>query len=223
MYTLNALKSFNGEPLTNYPRLKHNSLFERIRTNLHLELIYQGEKYLLTPFYTLIRGEWFPELKSFIDSNEAFLDSLKEFIINTLFLYSSVIEENAYYISHDQDVIIGRLVFHEGQKFAVKFYSHYQDELVKSYSDKIYLGRIFVDLKKFEKKNFGLNDYFLSVLDQNTKIQERARHKLRFYDEYEKAELKEIDYLCKELTGEALERLKTFPKRTRKAFPPWNC
>ncbi len=222
MQSLNALKTFATEKLTNYPHITHTGLFQRITQNLHLELIIKGDKYLLSPMYMLLRGEMVEELKSFVSQNEEFLDSLKEFIINSLYVYSAVIEENAYYLSHDQDILIARLLHRKELEFEVKFYSHYQEELLSAYNDKIYLGRIFIDLKKFERKNFGLNDYFLSILEQNTKIQERARHKLRFYEDYKKSDLDEIDYLCKEVTAEAMERIKLFPKGDPKEIPTVN-
>jgi len=209
---LNVLKKFNDRRLDNLPEIHHNNLFKRIRENFHLELFLRGNNMLFSPFYTLLRGEQFSELDNFLAQNEEFLDSLKDFIVNSLFVYSAVIEENANYLSNEQDIIIGRLMYRDHYKFEVKLYSHYQEELQSAYNDKIYLGRIFIDLKKFEKDYLGLNEYFHSILEQNAKIQERALHKLRYYDEYKKPYLDEIDYLSKEVNSEALERIKLFPK-----------
>jgi hypothetical protein len=216
---LNILNKFNGRRLDNYPQIHHNNLFRRIRENFHIELYLKGNNMLFSPFYTLLRGEQFSELDNFLAQNEEFLDSLKEFIVNTLFVYSAVIEENANYLSNEQDIIIGRLMYRDHYKFEVKFYSHYQEELQSAYNDKIYLGRIFIDLKKFEKDYLGLNEYFHSILEQNAKIQERALHKLRYYDEYKKPYLDEIDYLAKEVNSEALERIKLLPKSDLKNTP----
>jgi len=212
METLNTFRMFHGERMSNYPSLNHTTLFKRITDNFHYELLLKGEAVLLSPFYTVVRGEEFNELKSFLSSNEAFLDSLKEFIVNSLFVYSAAIEENSYYLFNDHDIIIARMIQHENTRFEVKFYSHYQEELQTAYNDKIYIGRIFIDLQKFEKEHFGLREYIHSILEQNAKIQERAKHKLRYFDDYKKNELDEIDYMAKELHAEALERLKLFPK-----------
>jgi len=217
--TLQVLNKFNGRRLDNYPPIQHNNLFKRIRDNFHFELFLKGSNMLFSPFYIQLRGESFPELTDFLSKNEEFLDSLKDFIINSLFVYSAVIEENANYLVNEQDIIIGRLMYREHSKFEVKFYSHYQDELQNSYNDKIYIGRIFIDLKKFEKDHLGLNEYFHSILEQNAKIQERALHKLRYYDDYKKPYLDEIDYLAKEVNSEALERIKLFPKSDLKNAP----
>jgi hypothetical protein len=217
--TLNVLNKFAGKRLDNYPAIQHNNLFKRIRDNFHFELFFKGSNMLFSPFYMPLRGEPFPELEGFLAQNEEFLDSLKDFIVNTLFVYSAVIEENANYLFNEQDIIIGRLMYRDHFKFEVKFYSHYQDELQNAYNDKIYIGRIFIDLKKFEKDHLGLHEYFHSILDQNAKIQERALHKLRYYDEYKKPYLDEIDYLAKEVNTEAMERIKLIPRNDFKNAP----
>jgi hypothetical protein len=217
--TLNVLNKFAGKRLDNFPAIQHNNLFKRIRDNFHFELFFKGNNMLFSPFYIPLRGEPFPELEGFLAQNEEFLDSLKDFIVNTLFVYSAVIEENANYLFNEQDIIIGRLMYRDHFKFEVKFYSHYQDELQNAYNDKIYIGRIFIDLKKFEKDHLGLHEYFHSILDQNAKIQERALHKLRYYDEYKKPYLDEIDYLAKEVNNEAMERIKLIPRNDFKNAP----
>ena len=219
METLNILNKFAGKRLDNFPAIQHNNLFKRIRDNFHFELFFKGNNMLFSPFYIPLRGEPFPELEGFLAQNEEFLDSLKDFIVNTLFVYSAVIEENANYLFNEQDILIGRLMYRDHLKFEVKFYSHYQDELQNAYNDKIYIGRIFIDLKKFEKDHLGLHEYFHSILDQNAKIQERALHKLRYYDEYKKPYLDEIDYLAKEVNCEAMERIKLIPKNDFKSAP----
>ena len=219
METLNVLGKFNGKRLDNFPALQHNNLFKRIRENFHFELFLKGGHMLFSPFFTTLRGESFPELTGFLDQNEEFMDSLKDFIVNTLFVYSAVVEENANYLVNEQDVLIGRLRYHDHTRFEVKFYSHYQDELQSAYNDKIYLGRIFIDLKKFEKEHLGLHEYFHSIVEQNSKIQERAIHKLRYYDDYKKPYLDEIDYLAKEINTEAMERIKLLPKSDLKSVP----
>jgi hypothetical protein len=217
--TLNVLSKYNGKRLDNFPPIQHNNLFKRIRDNFHFELFLKGSNMLFSPFYLLLRGELFPELSGFLAQNEEFLDSLKDFIVNSLFVYSAVIEENATYLVNEQDILIGRLMCRDHGKFEVKFYSHYLDELQGAYNDKIYLGRIFIDLKRFEKEHLGLHEYFHSILEQNAKIQERAIHKLRYYDDYKKPYLDEIDYLAKEVNSEAMERIKLIPRNDLKNAP----
>ncbi len=219
METLNILGKFGNRRLENLPAIQHNNLFKRIRENFHLELFLKGGHTLLSPYFTVLRGETFPELTGFLAQNEEFLDSLKDFIVATLFTYSALVEENAGYLVNEQDVFIARLRYREHGRFEIKFYSHIQDELESAYNDKIYLGRAFIDLKKFEKEHLGLHEFFHSILEQNAKIQERAIHKLRYYDDYKKPYLDEIDYLVKELNSEALERIKLIPRGDLKAVP----
>lgn len=217
--TLNVLGKFSGKRLEGIPAIQHNNLFKRIRENFHLELFLKGGHVLFSPYYTVLRGESFPELAGFLAQNEEFLDSLKDFIVGTLSVYSGVIEQNASYLASEQDVLLSRLRHRDHGRFEVKFYSHYQDELLNAYNDKIYLGRAFVDLKKFDKEHLGLYELFHSLLEQNAKIQERAIHKLRYFDDYKKPYLDEIDYLVRELNGEALERIKLIPKGDLKSAP----
>ncbi len=219
METLNILGKFSGKRLDNFPTIQHTNLFKRIRENFHIELFLKGGHTLFSPYYTVLRGETFPELAGFLALNEEFLDSLKDFIVGTLYVYSAVIEENSGLLVNEQDIFIGRLRHRERDRFEVKFYSHYQDELESAYNDKIYLGRAFIDLRKFEKEHLGLHEYFQSILEQNAKIQERAIHKLRYYDDYKKPYLDEVDYLVKELNTEALERIKLIPKNDLKSVP----
>jgi len=219
METLITLKSFAGRPLLDFPRLTYSGLYRRLRENFHLEIFVKGENFLLSPFYTVLRGLPDEEFERFVRDNEEFLDSLKEFILASLFVYSAAIEENAYYLSSDKDVFIARLILREECRFEVKLYAHHQDELALAYDDKIYLGRIFVDLQKFHRDHFGLREYFLSILEQNSKIQERARLKLANYEAYRKADLEEIDYLAKEATSAAIDRLNVFPRVELKKIP----
>ena len=219
MQSLNVLKTYSGKRLADFPNINHANLFARIRANFHFEFIVKGDKLLFSPFYSLLRGGPAKELEHFVAGNEEFLDSLKEFILNSLFIYSSVIDENSYYLSNEKDVFIARLLYRQDAKFEVKFYAHYLDELLSAYEDKIYIGRDFIDLKKFDRDHFGLEDLFISILDQDVKIQERARHKLRYYDNYKKQYLDEISYMAKEASSEACERIKLFPKGDIKHIP----
>lgn len=92
METLKLFKSFCDRRL-DHPVIQHASLYRRIAENFHYEFQFKGENYLMSPLYTLLRGESFRELDVFIKDGESFLDSLREFILNTLFVYSAVIEE----------------------------------------------------------------------------------------------------------------------------------
>ncbi len=211
MDTLKVLKKFDGKKLTNYPVIVYSNLYKKVLDNVYLEFLEEKEGYLFSPLYTLLRGEDLPELIDFVSNNEAFLDSLKEFIINSLFMYSAIIEENAYYLSKPQSIMMMRLAHQEDLNFVIKFYTHYQDELLDSYNDKIYIGRDFINLGQFDRDYLGLKKNLSSLLDQNKKIRERAKQKLRYFDDYKKPYLDEIDYLTNETVADAMERIKLAP------------
>ena len=214
MQTLEIFKKYSNKKLDNYPEIVYSSLFRKVVDTFHFEFQgdMEGDKYLFSPFYTQLRGESLPELLNFVRQNEAFLDSLRGFIINSLFVYSALIDENSYYLTNPQSIFIARLLYKKDDRFEIKFYTHYQDELMESYDDKIYIGRDFVNLEKFDRKYLGLKKFFRSLVEQNEKIQERAKHKLRYFEDYEKTFLSEIEYQIKETVDDAMERIKLFPE-----------
>ena len=220
METLKIFKEYSGARLSNYPEIVYSNLYKKVLETFHLEFQAQNDAtYLFSPFYTRLRGPEFPELDDFVSQNEAFLDSLKEFILNSLFVYSALIEENSYYLTNPQSLFIARMIHKKDIRFEVKFYTHYQDELLTSYKDKIYIGRDFLNLKKFDRKYLGLKKYFRSLVEQNTKIQERAKAKLRYLDDYQKPFLNEIEYLTDELVTDAMERIQVFPETKLSSVP----
>jgi hypothetical protein len=210
--TLNILKQFAGKKLTNFPEIVYSNLYLKALDNAYFEFKTEDEGYLFSPFYTLLRGDAPSELIDFIRKNEALFDSLKHYIINSLFVYSAIIEENSYYLTKPQSVVIIRLIHTEGTRFEIKFYTHYEDELQENYDDKIYIGRDFVDLDHFERKYLGLENNFKSMLEQDKKFQERAVHKLRYFEDFKKNYLDELSYLIQETVSDALERITLFPQ-----------
>jgi hypothetical protein len=208
--TLEVLKEIKDKPLTNYPKIVYSNLFKKALESLHFEFGLDEGNYLFSPFYTQLIGEKHQELEEFIAGSEVFLDSLKEFILDSLYVYSALVEENSYYLLNPHSVLIARLLHKRELRFEVKFYAHYEDELLTNYKDKIYIGRDFINLKRFERKYLGLKKYFLSLIEQNDKIQERAVEKLRYFEDYKKDYLDEINYLIQEAVSDSMERIKLF-------------
>ena len=219
MGTLEELKEIKDKPLTNYPKIVYSNLFKKTLENFHFEFELDEGNYLFSPFYTQLIGEKHQELEDFVAGNEVFLDSLKEFILDSLYVYSALVEENSYYLLNPHSVLIARLIHKRELRFEVKFYAHYEEELLSNYKDKIYIGRDFINLKKFERKYLGLKKYFLSLIEQNDKIQARAVQKLRYFDDYKKNFLDEIDDLIQEAVSDSMERIKLF-KETKLAEIP---
>jgi hypothetical protein len=208
--TLEALYEFKDKSLDNFPEIGYSNLYKKVLEGFHFEFELDEGNYLFSPFYTLLIGESHPELEEFIANNEAFLDSLKKFILNSLYIYSALIEENSYYLSNPQSILIARMIHKRETRFEVKFYTHYDDELLANYKDKIYIGRDFINLRKFERKYLGLKKYFLSLIEQNDKIQDRAKQKLRYFNDYKEPYLDEINYLVQEAVSDSMERIKDF-------------
>jgi len=217
--TLEELKEIKDKPLTNYPKIVYSNLFKKTLENFHFEFELDEGNYLFSPFYTQLIGEKHQELEDFVAGNEVFLDSLKEFILDSLYVYSALVEENSYYLLNPHSVLIARLIHKRELRFEVKFYAHYEEELLSNYKDKIYIGRDFINLKKFERKYLGLKKYFLSLIEQNDKIQARAVQKLRYFDDYKKNFLDEINDLIQEAVSDSMERIKLF-KETKLAEIP---
>lgn len=216
MELLDALQSIKNTGLDSVPGIKHTNLFRRVRDNFYFEFVMAGEKVLYSPCHILLRGEEPIALNDFITSSEGFLEQLKVFLIDNLFVFTAIVEANSYYLSSNQDIFIARLLHYEGSRILVKFYSHNANEIAEAYDDKIYIGRDLIDLCKFSKKHFGLDSAFQSLADQNQKLQERAKIKLRYYDDYKKQYLDEISYLSLEIKGEMEKRLKSIPEGPEK-------
>jgi hypothetical protein len=210
--TLEIFKKYDGKTLAGYPEIVYSNLYRKTLDNCYLEFLSEDEKYLYSPTYSLIRGFSSPALTDFISHNEILFNSVKKYIINSLFVYSAIIEENSYYMTKPQSIIIMRLIPKGETKFEIKFYTHYQEELANNYDDKIYIGRDLVNLEQFERKYLGLENNFKSLVEQDEKFQERAKQKLRYHEDFKKPFLDEISYLINETVTDGLERINLFPQ-----------
>lgn len=218
MGTLEVLREIKDRKLE-YPELTYSNLYKKALEGFHFEFELEEGTYLFSPYYTLLIGERNQELDDFVSNNEIFLDSLKGFALSSLYIYSALIEENSYYLTKPHSIFIARMLHKRDARFELKFYTHYEDELLDNYKDKLYIGRDFINLKKFDRKYLGLKKYFLSMIEQNDKIQERAKQKLRYYDDYKEPYMDEINYLIQEIISDSMERIKLF-KQARMADIP---
>ena len=210
MSIIEVLNGFERKKLSPGPGIIYSSLFKKVQDNFYFEFETDNDQFLFTPHLVPLRGKMSKKMKEFIENNESLLNDIKNFILNSLFVYSALIEENSYYLSNSQSVFIARLIHKRNFRFEAKFYAHYKDEIETSYKDKIYIGRDFLNLYKFERKFLGLKKYYKSLEEQNEKIQERAKHKLRYYEDYKKNFMDEIDYLVNDVVNESLERIQFF-------------
>ncbi len=219
MATLEVLKELKDKPLDKCPEIGYSSLYKRVFDNFYFEFELEEGNFLLSPFYTHLIGENHLEFEDFVTQNVPFLNAMKKFILNSLYVYSALIEENSYYLQNTQSILIARMIHHRDSRFEVKFYTHYEEELLDNYKDKLYIGRDFINLKKFDRKYLGLKKYFLSLIEQNDKFQERAIHKLRYLEDYKKPFLDEINYMVQETVSDAMERIKLFKQTSLAEIP----
>ena len=224
MGTLDVLNEYKDQKLTGCPDIIFSNLYKRALNSFHFEFELDEGNYLFSPYYVLLIGESEKnqELLDFVEKNEQFLDSLKNFVLSSLFVYSALIEENSYYLSNPQSILIARFIYKRDARFEIKFYSHYDDELLENYKDKIYIGRDFIDLKKFGRKYLGLKKYFISLIEQDDKIQERAIQKLRYLNDYKEPFLDEIHSSVQETVSDAMERLQLFKEKRISDIPKTN-
>lgn len=221
MATLEVLKELKEKPLDKCPEIGYSSLYKKVFDHFYFEFELEEGNFLLSPFYSSLIGD-LPEFEDWVAQNETFLDELKKYILNSLYIYSALIEENSYYLQNPQSILIARMIHKRDSRFEVKFYTHYEEELLDNYKDKLYIGRDFLNLKKFDRKYLGLKKYFLSLIEQNDKFQERAKHKLRYLEDYQKPFLDEINYMVQETVSDAMERIKLFKQSSLHEIPKGN-
>ncbi len=222
MNIIEVLNGFEKGKLSPTPGIVYSSLYRKVQNNFYYEFEIKDQQFLFSPLFIPVRGRMDNKVKNFIESNETLFNGVKDFILNSLFVYSALIEENSYYLSNPQSIFIARLIHIRDFRFETKFYAHYQDEIENSYKDKIYIGRDFINLYKFERKYLGLKKYYKSLEEQNEKIQERAKHKLRYYKDYKKNFMDEIDYLVHDVVNESMERIQFFQETKMTDIPNGN-
>ena len=212
MNLVDIFSPYREKILENFPEIKYSNLYKKVLANFFFEFQDNDQKYLFSPSYAALRGEPPEEFMMLVENNTGFFDSLKKFIIHSLFVYSALVEENSYYLTNPQSIIIVRLIAVNQDEFEIKFYTHYEDELQNSYNDKIYIGRDHIILDQFEREYLGLKSFYNSLKEQNGKIQERGKQKLINYNAYKRPFLDEIDYSVQEMVQDALERIELFPE-----------
>ena len=81
---------------------------------------------------------------------------------------------------------------------------------ILDYSDKIYIGRDFIDLLQFKRKYFGIKELIKSLQDQNEVLLDKAEQKLRKPVKY-KSFFQEINEYVNELQSESFLILQSLP------------
>ncbi|MCD6194007.1 MAG: hypothetical protein J7L26_11155 [Candidatus Aminicenantes bacterium] len=187
--------------------LRHNVL-----KNLHLELGSGPVLYLLSPSYTVINPTPNETITDFIQRKGGVLNYLKEYIVRNLAVYSVLLDVNSYFIEQNNFLVLARLRERdsEGKRYEIKFYTHSPRELLTNYSDKIYIGRDFIDLFQFRRKYLGVREFINSLKDQYENLIDRAQEKMRHPLRY-KSFFQEIKEYLNDLLNESHNILQSLP------------
>ncbi|MCK4556836.1 MAG: hypothetical protein KAU47_04915 [Candidatus Aminicenantes bacterium] len=189
-----------------------NDLHQQVLKNLYLELGTGPVLYLLSPSYSVITPTPNETINDFLSKNEDLLNYVKEYIIQNLVVYSSLLDVNSYFAEQNNYLVLARLRERDsgGRRYEIKFYTHSPRELMTNYKDKIYIGRDFIDLFHFRRKYLGVKELVNSVKDQYEVLLDKAEEKLNEPMEY-KSFFQEMKESVNELRNESLVILQSLP------------
>ena len=189
-----------------------DDLHQKTLKNLYLELGRGPVLCLLSPSFSVLSPASDERIHELISRREPLLQHLKEMLIQSLAVYSALLEVNSYFIDQNNDLLLARIHDKDsgGRRFEVCYYTHSPLELQTRYEDKIYIGRDFVDIFNFRRKYFGVRELIASLQDESGRLAERADEKLKkpaVYASY----FKEIRESVTELNAEARAILEPLP------------
>ena len=212
---MNEVEELSKLDMKKLPQLKQlllDDLHQNALKNLHLELGTGPVLYLLSPSYAVLNPTPNDVINEFIAKRDSCLNYLKEYIIQSLALYSVLLDVNSYFVEQNNCLVLARLRERDsgGRKYEIKFYTHSPMELLTHYEDKIYIGRDFIDLFNFKRKYLGVKELIISVKDQYDVLIDKAQEKLKSPLEY-KSFFQEIKELVNELRSESLLILQSLP------------
>ncbi len=189
-----------------------NDLHQQVLKNLYLELGTGPVLYLLSPSYSVITPTPNETINDFLSKNGDLLNYFKEYIIQNLAVYSSLLDVNSYFAEQNNYLVLARLRERDsgGRRYEIKFYTHSPRELMTNYKDKIYIGRDFIDLFHFRRKYLGVKELVNSVKDQYEVLLDKAEEKLNEPMEY-KSFFQEMKESVNELRHESLVILQSLP------------
>ena len=189
-----------------------NDLHQQVLKNLYLELGTGPVLYLLSPSYSVITPTPNETINDFLSKNGDLLNYVKEYTIQNLAVYSSLLDVNSYFAEQNNYLVLARLRERDsgGRRYEIKFYTHSPRELMTNYKDKIYIGRDFIDLFHFRRKYLGVKELVNSVKDQYEVLLDKAEEKLNEPMEY-KSFFQEMKESVNELRNESLVILQSLP------------
>jgi len=212
MNEVQELTKLELEDLPSLIPISFDDLRHNVLKNLHLELGSGPVLYLLSPSYTVINPTPNETITDFIQRKGGVLNYLKEYIVRNLAIYSVLLDVNSYFIEQNNFLVLARLREKDsgGKKYEIKFYTHSPRELLTNYSDKIYIGRDFIDLFQFRRKYLGVREFITSLKEQYENLIDRAQEKMRHPLRY-KSFFQEIKEYLNDLLNESNNILQSLP------------
>jgi hypothetical protein len=214
MAIVQYLASLNLHQLPPLGRFRLDDLQQKVRNNLYLELPQtDGSLALLSPTLSPVINNFEERLARMVRSKSEILDYVKERLVRALIVDTAVLEGSSYYFEQNNCLLLARLkYFKEVEKLLeIKLYTVTHKDLVQNYSDKIYIGRCFLNLESKELHYRGLNLYVLSLMDQYEILIGR-RNLLNKPGKYEESYFQEIQELVQEVVSEVIRVLDTVPR-----------
>jgi len=212
MNEVEELSKLDMKKLPSLKQLLLDDLHQNVLKNLYLELGTGPVLYLLSPSYAVLNPTPNDVINEFIAKRDTCLNYVKEYIMQSLAIYSVLLDVNSYFVEQNNYLVLARLRERDsgGRKYEIKFYTHSPMELLTRYEDKIYIGRDFIDLFNFKRKYLGVKELIVSIRDQYDVLLDKAQEKLKSPLEY-KSFFQEIKELVNELRSESLLSLQSLP------------
>ena len=214
MAIVQYLASLNLHQLPPLSRFQLDDLQQKVRSNLYLELPQtDGSLALLSPTLSPVNNNFEERLVRMVTAKAEILDYIKDRLMRALIVDTAVLEGSSYYFDQNNCLLLARLkYFKEVEKLLeIKLYTVTLKDLVQNYSDKIYIGRCFLNLEVKELHYRGLNLYVLSLMDQYEILMGR-RNLLNEPEKYENSYFQEIQELVQEVVSEVIRVLDTLPR-----------
>ena len=200
-----------------------------VKKNLYLEFFFTNTRALInSSFQVIATGPTSLEeeqgMRDLVKGASKRLETLREYVVHQLSLYSALLETNSYFICSNQHLTICRFVAidYAAAEYELKLYTIAAEDLPHNYKDKLYIGRDFISLKKLDRDHIGLPAMRSSLSDQIKKLHNRNRDFLNsanfkvIRSEY----LDELNELFVDFSTDVDYLIKNFPaKISRKEVP----
>ncbi len=213
MAIVHYLLSLDPKKLPHIPPLRLDDLQDNVRANLFLELPQSdGSNCLVSPALNSVGNNHEDRVEFLLQEKSAVLDYLKDRLMQAMVLDTAIIETTSYFIEQNHHLVLARLkYFKEIEKLLeIKLYTATKKDLANHYSDKLYIGRCFINLETPELSYRGLNLYVLSLMDQYELLKHKAETRLGNQARY-KNYFVEIQELISDVVGEVIRSLDTVP------------